>query len=82
MVAGMTGPAIGFVPLQLFYGAICLRAGYTGAACDTLVPDAKPNHKSPMGVEVAGLAYWSAQWVFLDVMKQSSAWMTQNAPDT
>lgn len=59
-----------------------VHAGYTGAACDTLVPTVMANHKSPIGVEVAGLAYWSTQWVFLDIMKQSSAWMTQNAPDT
>jgi hypothetical protein len=57
-------------------------AGYSGKACDVAVPDASPNRRSPMGVEVSGPAYYSSQWIWVDAMKQSSAWMTQALPDT
>jgi len=61
---------------------VLLATGYTGDACDTLNPELQPNYLSPMGVEVAGPSYWSTQWIFIDVMKQSSPWMTQHLPDT
>jgi hypothetical protein len=54
-----------------------MPAGYQGAACD--VTTSAPNDNSPMGMNVGGLAYWSTQWVFVDVMKQSSKWWTQRA---
>ncbi len=38
-----------------------------------------PNDNSPLGINIAGLSYWSTQWVFVDVMKQSSKWWTQKA---
>jgi hypothetical protein len=61
---------------------ISVLVGYTGKACDVAAPDAKPNAKSPMGIEVSAPAYYSSQWVWVDAMKQSSAWMTQALPDT
>uniref|UniRef100_A0A383V938 EGF-like domain-containing protein n=1 Tax=Tetradesmus obliquus TaxID=3088 RepID=A0A383V938_TETOB len=57
-------------------------AGYTGKACNTAAPDTAPNIKSPMGIEVSAPAYYSSQWIWIDAMKQSSAWMTQALPDT
>jgi hypothetical protein len=56
-------------------------AGYTGAACDVLA-EVAPNTGSPMGINVAGPSYWTTQWIWVDVMKSSSSWMTSNAPDT
>ncbi|PSC77042.1 type 1 secretion target domain [Micractinium conductrix] len=55
-------------------------AGYAGPICSTLVPG--PNDNSPVGANVAGLAYYSAEWVFVDVMKASSPWFTSYTPDT
>lgn len=34
-----------------------------------------------MGVNLGGLAYYSTEWAFVDIMKQSSAWMTGNQQD-
>lgn len=58
-----------------------MSAGYGGAACDTPTSNA-PNAGSPLGINVAGIAYWTTQWVFTDVMTHSGPWWTQNAPDT
>lgn len=55
-------------------------AGYGSAACDTLVGGA-PNAGSPVGMNVGGVSYWTTQWVFTDVMKQSNVWWTQNQKD-
>jgi hypothetical protein len=34
--------------------------------------------KPALGINPDGLAYFSTQWVFVDIMKQSSTWITQN----
>lgn len=58
------------------------RAGYTGAGCTVLKPSARVNQDSPVGIEVAGPAYWSSQWTWINVMAQSSSgWWTQRAAD-
>ena len=56
-------------------------AGYTGAACDVLSQRAA-NRGSPVGMNVAGPTYWMTQWIWVDVMKSSSSWMTENVADT
>eukprot|EP00798_Chlamydomonas_sp_ICE-L_P027889 gene27889-12006_t len=73
-------------------GACHCWAGYGGATCNTTTPtggaDAttafvpRVNRASLAGVNLAGLAYWSTEWVWLDVMKSSGAWLTANADDT
>lgn len=40
------------------------------------------NAGSPLGVNVAGLAYWSTEWPLLDDMKRSSHWLTQCSPQS
>ncbi|MCC6136858.1 MAG: cellulose-binding protein, partial [Gammaproteobacteria bacterium] len=35
---------------------------------------------SPLGINIAGLAYWSTEWPLIDDMKRSSAWLTQCNP--
>lgn len=39
-----------------FHGRCSCYAGYAGPTCETVVP--KPNDGSPVGVNLAGLAYW------------------------
>lgn len=34
--------------------------------------------KPALGNDIGGLAYFSTQWVFVDLMKQGSEWITQN----
>lgn len=35
------------------------------------------NARSPLGVNIAALSYWSTEWPLLDEMKQSGDWLTQ-----
>ena len=53
-------------------------AGYEGPQCTSSV--SRPNQKSKVGTNAAGIAYYSAEWVFVDVMKASSGWVSLNAP--
>lgn len=57
-------------------------AGWSGAACDTAAATPRPWRDSPIGINLAGPTYYSTQWIFVDVMKQSSSWVSRNAPDT
>ena len=49
-------------------------AGYAGPDCTTSVP--KPNDNSPVGVGLSGLSYWSTQWMYVDAMMSSSAFVS------
>lgn len=40
------------------------------------------NARSPLGINVAGLAYWSTEWPLVDEMKRSSRWLTQCSPQS
>lgn len=65
-----------------FNGRCECWAGYTGKGCTELKPGARANSGSPVGIEVAGPAYWSTQWTWINVMSQSNGgWWTQRAPD-
>jgi hypothetical protein len=35
---------------------------------------------SPINLNVAGIADWSTEWVFVDLMKASREWITQSMP--
>lgn len=35
------------------------------------------NAKSAMGINIAGLSYWSTEWTLIDAIKSSSGWLTQ-----
>lgn len=35
------------------------------------------NARSPLGINIAALNYWSTEWPLLDAMKQSGDWLTQ-----
>ncbi|GIL87895.1 hypothetical protein Vretifemale_15941 [Volvox reticuliferus] len=75
-----------------FHGTCRCWAGYGGAACniseaaaiaigkDDNVP--RLNRGSLVGANLAGTSYWSTQWLWIDVMKSSSGWMTSNVRDT
>ncbi|KXZ45525.1 hypothetical protein GPECTOR_53g111 [Gonium pectorale] len=75
-----------------FHGACRCWAGYGGPACNVSADDPaapagtafvpRPNRGSLVGVNAGGLAYWSTEWTWVDVMKGSSRWMTANAADT
>jgi hypothetical protein len=66
------------------YGT-CIRgqcqcwAGYAGESCSQ--PVARPNEESPIGMNLAGVGY-GLEWIFVDVMKHSSAWVSVPAADT
>jgi len=67
---------------SLPYPHFLCRAGFTGPACTELKPLSRANRDSPVGVEVGGAAYWSTQWIFTNIMAQSSSgWWTQRAAD-
>ena len=74
-----------------FHGACRCWAGYGGAGCDldevAAAAAGRPavprlNRGSGAGVNLAGPAPWSTEWVWTDLMKGSSGWMTANTPDT
>lgn len=48
-------------------------AGFMGAGCDTAAPT-RPNAGTGIGVGLNGLAYWSTEYNFVDVFRQSSEW--------
>lgn len=37
------------------------------------------NDLSPLGMNLAGVYYWSTEWVFVDIFKSSSQWLPQRA---
>ena len=51
-------------------------AGASGALCDVLTPNTRPNGQSKVGSNLNGIAYWDSEWVFVDVMKMSSDWVS------
>lgn len=55
--------------------------GYNGPTCSDKLQGV-PNSGSPVGINLAGISYWMTEWAFVDVMKQSSAWISGYAPDT
>lgn len=78
-----------------FHGACRCWAGYGGTACNVSEADANGSQGAPpitfvprlnrgslAGVNVGGLSYYSTEWVWTDVMKGSSGWMTSYLPDT
>jgi hypothetical protein len=37
----------------------------------------RPNDKSPLGINLGGITYYSSELVFVDIFKQSSPWISQ-----
>ncbi|KAG2422805.1 hypothetical protein HXX76_015752 [Chlamydomonas incerta] len=73
------------------HGACRCWAGYGGPRCSldeaAAAAAGRPavprlNRGSAAGVNLGGPAYWSTEWVWTDLMKGSSGWMTANSPDT
>jgi len=60
-------------------GVCTCHAGVSGVHCDELV-GAPSNQKSMAGVNLAGISYWNHEWSFVDAMKGSSHWFSQNFP--
>ncbi|EFJ43984.1 hypothetical protein VOLCADRAFT_95837 [Volvox carteri f. nagariensis] len=74
-----------------FHGACRCWAGYGGPACNlTEVAAAaagydyvpRLNSRSLAGANLPGTSYYSTEWMWIDLMKSSSIWMTANADDT
>ncbi|GIL67802.1 hypothetical protein Vafri_21078 [Volvox africanus] len=75
-----------------FHGTCRCWAGYGGAACNISEAEAiaigkddnvpRLNRGSLVGINLPGLSYWSTEWVWTDVMKSSSVWMTGYKRDT
>eukprot|EP01041_Mallomonas_annulata_P002765 gene2765-5448_t len=59
-------------------GACDCWAGYSGSACDQSVP--RQNNHTVLGTNIGGISYWTTEWAFVDVMKMSSSWVSQNYP--
>ncbi len=38
----------------------------------------KPNDNSAIGMGLSGPAYWTTEWLFVDLMRLSSAWVSNN----
>ena len=55
-------------------------AGASGAQCEVLAPSTKPNAFSKVGSNLNGISYWNSEWVFVDVMKMSSSWVSLDQP--
>lgn len=47
--------------------------GYSGSNCTTEIPTSFVNPN--LGINLAGLSYWSTQHLFKDYFKQSSSWV-------
>eukprot|EP00899_Mesostigma_viride_P001814 jgi/Mesvir1/11633/Mv00035-RA.3 len=62
------------------HGQCRCYAGVTGASCDVL-PPVNLTASPVVGMNVGASPYWTTQWVWVDVMKQSSEWWSGKAPD-
>jgi hypothetical protein len=60
-------------------GACVCFAGASGADCSTLQGGAAACGSGSLGMNLAGLADWSTQHLFVDTHKQSRAWIPQAA---
>jgi len=63
---------------KCFDGSCVCYAGYDGPRCDVAVPN--PNQNSLIGTNLGGIAYWTTEWCFVDVMKMSSDWVSLDQP--
>lgn len=55
-------------------------SGVIGERCDEYAPDSRGNSNSLIGTNLAGIAYWSTAWSFVDVMKGSGDWVSLDYP--
>jgi hypothetical protein len=59
-----------------YKGRCVCYAGYSGTDCTTRVP--KPNDcTDDAGINLAGLADWSSELLYVDIFKSSRAWISQ-----
>ncbi|GLC60709.1 hypothetical protein PLESTB_001660900 [Pleodorina starrii] len=77
-----------------FHGTCRCWAGYGGPSCNVSDAEAEglgfPRHDfvprlnrgSLAGINLGGTSYWRTEWIWIDVMKSSSGWMTTYALDT
>jgi hypothetical protein len=59
-------------------GTCACWSGYSGSACDTISP--VKNINAYLGINIAGLAYYSTQFLFMNHFYQSSRWISQYYP--
>lgn len=52
-------------------------AGYTGHTCSHFDPLTMPNRNVSIGMNIAGLSYYSSEVKFVDVAKESMEWLTE-----
>jgi hypothetical protein len=75
-----------YAPNQLSCSPICVNGdcrngncqcwpGFTGATCETPQPASFPNNY--LGVNLAGLSYYSTQYIFKNYFYSSSSWLPQ-----
>jgi len=64
---------------QCIDGLCTCFAGFSGKTCDT-ASESRVNRKSEVGTNLGGIAYWTTQWSFVDVMKMSSHWISLDYP--
>ncbi|GFR45710.1 hypothetical protein Agub_g7119, partial [Astrephomene gubernaculifera] len=75
--AGFGGPACNISEADA--AAAAGNGGGNGTGVD-VVP--RMNRGSLAGINLAGTAYYSSEWIWTNVMKSSSKWYTSNAADT
>ncbi|HOW61466.1 MAG TPA: cellulose-binding protein [Candidatus Contendobacter sp.] len=67
-------------PLLTLVIALWTLLGYSLAAAHGQSPASASdtaNARSPLGINIDALTYWSTEWPLLDEMKRSSDWLTQ-----
>ena len=67
-------------PLLTLVIALWTLLGYSLAAAHGQSPASAgdtANARSPLGINIDALTYWSTEWPLLDEMKRSSDWWTQ-----
>ncbi|MGB5063441.1 MAG: cellulose-binding protein [Candidatus Competibacter sp.] len=66
------------LPLATRFRELGLLAGLLGVLVAGLASAADTaNAHSPLGINIAGLNYWSTEWTLIDIMKRSGKWLTQ-----
>ena len=74
-----TCPCAGCIYGSCIRGQCHCWAGYAGERCDQAAP--RPSDESPVGMNLAGVGY-GLEWIFVDVMKHSSGWVSVPGSDT
>jgi hypothetical protein len=83
---GVCACAPGCVHGECLLGQCRCWAGWGGGDCARAVAPSDapasdlPRLASALGVNLAGVAYWSTEWTFMDLAHSASPWISQHAP--